>query len=348
MIEDRIQKVLWAVVDSYILNPDPVGSRFVTKKYAFNLSPATIRNIMADLEEMGFLRQPHTSAGRIPTDKGYRFYVDSLAQREDNEDPRLYRDLSERLETVIQDIDSLLGETTKTLSKLSHYLGVALSPRPETSTLRLTSLVRYKENEVVLILLTEEGIIKNKFIRLDQDLTQRDLNRIAEYLNAEFAGHTIDEIRSRIVKEMRRDKALCDTLIARAVRICQEALFFDHGNVFISGLSEVLGLPDFSDLQRIKEISKAIEDKHLIIKLLDTLSATEGVKVVIGSENSASEMNRLSMVVSTYKEGDRPIGTIGVIGPTRMDYLGAITIVDTAAKFLTRIMTEKMGPQKDL
>jgi heat-inducible transcriptional repressor len=176
---------------------------------------------------------------------------------------------------------------------------------------------------------------------MDVDLTQRDLNRISDYLNAEFAGLTMDEIRARIVSEMQRDKALCDTLISRAMTICRQALYFDYGDVFISGLSEVLGLPDFSDLQRIKEISRAIEDKHLIIKLLDTLSRSEGVKVVIGSENPASELKKLSMVVSTYKEGDRPIGTIGIIGPTRMDYLKAITIVDTAAKFLTRVLSER-------
>lgn len=345
MIEDRIHRVLWAVVDSYILNPDPVGSRFVTKKYAFNLSPATIRNIMSDLEDLGFLQQPHTSAGRIPTDKGYRFYVDSLSKREEVRDEHLYHELDElarKLEDIRQDINSLLGETTRTLSKLSHYIGIALSPRTEKSTLRMLNIFKYKENEVVIILLTDEGIVKNKFIHLDQDLTQRDLDSIAEYLNSAFTGYTIDEIRSKIVREMHRDKALCDTLIARAISICEEALYFDYGNVFISGFSEVLGLPDFSDLQRIKEISRTMEDKHLIIKLLDTLSESEGVKVVIGSESSASEMRKLSMVASIYKEGDKPIGTIGVIGPTRMDYLKAITIVDTTAKFLTRVMTEKM------
>lgn len=341
MFEDRIQKILWAVVESYISNPDPVGSRFVTKKYEFNLSAATIRNAMADLEEMGFLHQPHTSAGRIPTDKGYRFYVDYLSQRRFGEDIHLANDIIGRLENIRSDISGLLEETSRMLSTFSHYVGVALSPKPEKTTFRGINLFRYKDGRVMAVLLTDEGIVKNKIIRIESDLTQRDLNGISDYLNYEFAGQTLDDIKVKIVKEMYRDKDLCDTLIAKAIRICAEAFSFDEGSVFISGLSEVLGLPDFSDLQRIKEISKAIEDKHLIVKLLDMLSQSEGVQVVIGSENPASEMRKLSLVVSSYREGDRPIGTIGIIGPTRMDYVKAMAIVDTTAKFITRILSEK-------
>ncbi len=340
MLDSRTYRVLSAVVDSYIKNPDPVGSRFVTKKYAFNLSPATIRNIMADLEDMGFLQQPHTSAGRIPTDKGYRFYVDSLFREEGAFDTHLADELTRRLESIRNDITSLLTEATKTLSMLSHYLGVALPPKPDKTTLCRINLFRYKENQVAIVLLTDEGVIKNKIVHLDPELSQRDLNRISEYLNSEFAGYTIDEIRSMLLHQMWKDKAVCDALISRAIKICEEALYFGYSDIFIAGFSEVLGLPDFSDLERIKEISKTIEDRYLIIKLLEDLSESEGVKIVIGSENPATEMKKLSVVVSTYKEDDRPIGIIGVIGPTRMDYIKAITIADTTAKFITRVLTE--------
>ncbi|HYA32199.1 MAG TPA: heat-inducible transcriptional repressor HrcA [Thermodesulfovibrionales bacterium] len=341
MFDERIHRVLWAVVESYITNPDPVGSRFVTKKYAFNLSSATIRNIMADLEEMGFLHQPHTSAGRVPTDKGYRFYVDSLSQGEALPNTYHIEEIMRELESLRNDITALLKEASRALSAASHYVGVALSPGPEQTTLRGINLFRYKDGQVMAVLLTDEGIVKNKCIRLDPGLTQRDLNRISDYINAEFAGATIGEINSRLLGEMQRDKVFCDALISRAMRICREALRFDYSDVFISGFSEVLGLPDFSDLQKIKIISKAIEDRHLIIKLLDTLSQSEGVKVVIGSENPASEMRTLSMVLSPYKEGDRPMGTIGIIGPTRMDYQKAIAIVDTTAKFITRVLSKR-------
>ena len=341
MFDERIYRVLWAVVESYITNPDPVGSRFVTKKYAFNLSPATIRNIMADLEDMGFLSQPHTSAGRVPTDKAYRFYVDYLAQKEGTADVTLMDEIIRKLENIRTDVNALLKETSRTLSTFSHYLGVALPPNPNNTTLKGINLFKYKERQVMVVLMTDEGIVKNKIIQLDPDLTQHDLNRISEYLNSEFTGLTLDEIRSNVLREMHRDKAVCDTLISRAIRICREALSFESGDIFISGLHEVLGLPDFSDIQRIREISKAIEDKHLIIKLLDMLPRSEGVRVLIGSENAASEMSRLSVVVSSYGEGDKPMGTLGIIGPTRMDYMKVITIVDTTAKFITRILSEK-------
>lgn len=341
MIDDRLNKILWAVVESYISNPDPVGSRFVTKKYAFGLSPATVRNIMADLEDMGFLHQPHTSAGRVPTDKGYRFYVDALFRKEEELCIGCPDEAYERLGEIRDDINRLLDEATRTLSAHSHYLGIALSPKPEKAIPVKISLFRHRDDHVVVTLMTDEGIIRNKVIHLDRKLSIRDLERVSEYLNSRFVGRTLDEIRSAILREMLHDKAVCDDLIAEAIRVCQEELYFGGSEVFISGLSEVLCLPDFSDLIRIREISKAIEDKHLIIKLLDSMTDIDGVNVLIGSENPAEGMKKLSLVVSTYKEGDRPIGTIGIIGPTRMDYVKAINIVDTTAKFITKMLSEK-------
>ncbi|MEW6419464.1 MAG: heat-inducible transcriptional repressor HrcA [Nitrospirota bacterium] len=340
VLDERSKKVLCAVVQSYINFPDPVGSRFVTKRYPFGLSPATIRNIMADLEEMGFLTQPHTSAGRVPTDMGYRFYVDSLvAESEHYSNFEILQELYKRIEALKSDIDTFLGETTTTLSKLSHYLGVALSPRPNMITLKRIELFKYKADKVVTILFTDEGLIKNKVISLGSEVSQKDLNRIASYLNSEFSGHTFDEIRLRIVKEMSKEKIRCESLISKAMRICRETLSFYHGDLFISGLSEVLDLPDFADLKKIRELSKAIEDKHTIIKLLDKLSERDGVQVLIGSESSMDEMKKLSMVVSTCREDDRPIGIIGIIGPTRMNYEKAIYIVNNTAKFVSKMLT---------
>ncbi|MDI6890877.1 MAG: heat-inducible transcriptional repressor HrcA [Thermodesulfovibrionales bacterium] len=342
MLDERSKKVLCAVVQNYIDFPDPVGSRTVAKRYSFGLSPATIRNIMADLEEMGFLTQPHTSAGRVPTDRGYRFYVDSLVAGGDyylNID--ILQELYKRLKALKNDIDMFLGETTKTLSMLSHYIGVAMSPRPDMTTLKRIELLKYKADKVAAILFTDEGLIKNKVISLDSEVSQKDLNRIATYLNSEFSGYTFDEIRLRVIKEMSKAKTMCDSLISKAIKICQEALYFFRGDLFVSGLSEVLELPDFTDLKKIRELSRAIEDKHTIIKLLDKLSEFEGVQIIIGSENSMDEMEKFSVVVSACKEGDRPIGVVGIIGPTRMNYAKAIYIVDNTAKFITKMLVER-------
>src|SRR4030042_1664094 len=240
MLDERSKKVLCAVIQNYIHYPDPVGSRTVAKKYSFGLSSATIRNIMADLEEMGFLTHPHTSAGRIPTHRGYRLYVDSLMTKGDCSNKA--------------------------------------------------------------IILTDQGLINSKIISSDLNLTQKDLNRIAGYLNAELSGYTFDEIRQKVIREMSREKKQCDTLISNSLNICREAFFSSYGDLFIAGLSEVLELPDFADLQKIKELSRAVEDKHAIIKLLDKLSESDGVQIIIGAENTMDEMKELSLVVSTCKQ----------------------------------------------
>jgi heat-inducible transcriptional repressor len=344
ILSERSKKILYAVVQSYINYPDPVGSRIVTKRYSFGLSPATIRNIMADLEEMGFLTQPHTSAGRVPTDQGYRFYVDSLVSEGDlnsNIEIEILQGLYRRLEILKNNIELLLSETTKSLSLLSHYLGVAMSPTPDMTTLRKINLLKYNADKVAVVLFTDEGLIKNKIIAIDSEISQKDLNRIATYLNSEFSGYAFDEIRIKLVKEMAKEKIRCDHLISKAMGICREALCFPLNELFVSGLSDVLDLPDFADLTTIRELSKAVEDKHNIIKLLDKMSETEGVQIIIGSENEQDEMKRLSLVASPCSEHDRPVGVVGIIGPTRMNYSKAIYIVENTAKFISRLITRR-------
>lgn len=340
-LDDRSRQILYAVVQSYISKPDPVGSRFVTKKYSFGFSPATVRNIMADLEELGFLRQPHTSAGRVPTDKGYRFYVDAIphimeANRGDTEMAEFLCQFAKKLKSIRSDINSMFLEVTNALSMMSNYIGVVMPPRPGNTTFNRIDFIRYKGNRVVAILLTEEGVIKNKILTVDSRLTQEDLNRIADYLNSEYSGRTINEIRGMLVRKAYREKAVWDKLIARAIKLYEQAISFAENEVFVSGLYDMMNLPDFADISRIREISRAIKDKHTILKLLDELSDADGVRVVIGNENPVEELKSLSVVASAYKEKDRPMGVIALIGPTRMDYPKAIYMVDTIAKCISR------------
>lgn len=342
MLDERDKKVLCAIVQSYIDRPDPVGSEYITRKYSFSLSSATIRNIMAELEEMGFLIQPHTSAGRVPTDKGYRLYVNGLCPSEYKFDDRaIVANITRELESMKSNLDLLLSETTKRLSSLSHYLSIALSPKAGTAKFSRIKLLRHRKNQVVTVLFTEEGMVKNNIVDIESELSQRDLNRISSYLNSEFSGLTLHEIRTKIIREITKDKLIFDTLVSNAINICKEILSTSSENLFVYGFSEVLGLPDFSEVERIREISKAIEDKNVIVQLLDKLSESEGVQVIIGAENFLKEMKNLSIVASTYKERNRPIGCVGIIGPTRMDYPRAIAMVDFAAKLITRVLDEK-------
>ncbi|MFZ5997156.1 MAG: heat-inducible transcriptional repressor HrcA [Nitrospirota bacterium] len=341
MLDGRSKDILYAVVESYISTPEPVGSRFITKKYPFGFSSATIRNIMADLEDLGFLIQPHTSAGRVPTDKGYRFFVDALLHKErdsgQQEVPREFaKQFTHKLERIKTNMNAMFSEVTNTLSMMSNYVGVAMPPKSEKSTLKRLDLMKYKGSSVVAILLTDEGIIKNRVLNVHADLAQEDLTRIAEYLNAEYAGSTLDEIKSSLIKRMKHEKALWDKLIAKAMEICEQALSFGEDDIFVSNLYDVMDLPDFSNIARIKELSRAIKDKHMIVSLLDDFIEADGVNVVIGDENPIEDLRRLSVVSSTYKEGNRPMGVIALIGPTRMDYAKAIFMVDAVAKCVSR------------
>jgi len=342
LLDERSRKVLYAVVQSYISIPEPVGSRAVSKRYSFGISPATIRNIMADLVDMGFLMQPHTSAGRVPTDRGYRFYVDSLVAEYDSRfNADILQEVYRKLEALRDNIGGLLSESTKALSHLSHYLGIAMSPRLDMTTLQKLELIKFKSDKIAVIIFTDQGLIKNNVISLNTDISQRDLNRITSYLNAEFAGLTLDEIRVKVFKEMIRDKSKCEKLIMRAMTICRKALSVSFSDFFVSGLSEVLDLPDFADLEKIRELSRAIEEKHTIIQLLNKVIESEGVQILIGSENSADDMKKLSIVVSACRDEDRPIGVVGIIGPTRMDYEKTIYIVDSTAKYITKILAKR-------
>ncbi len=341
MLDERNKQVLCAVIQCYINSPGPVGSRIVTKKYSFGLSPATIRNIMSDLEDMGFLHQPHTSAGRVPTDSGYRFYVDTLSASKQCFNKELLLEIFKKLEMLKKDINSFPDETSKMLSSLSHYIGITMSPNPSMTTLAKIELTKYRKNQLAVILFTGEGIIHNKIVSIESDISQKDLNRIVDYINSEYTGSTLHEIRKRIIKEIAKDKVLCDKLISETIRICKYVFSISPGTVYISGLADMLELPDFCNINRIKDLLKTLDDKSIIVKLLDKISDFEGTQVFIGSENPIDEMKKLSMVISTYREGNRPVGAVGIIGPKRMNYLEAISLVDITATYITDMITNR-------
>lgn len=336
-LNDRSKRILCAVVQSYIDSHAPVGSRFVTNKFVFNLSPATIRSIMADLEDQGFLTQPHISAGRIPTDRGYRVYVDDLILQDAGNDQRV----SSFNSSASKDFNSILTDVTSTLAQISHYLVFASSIRPDTTTLNRIQLFKYKGRHIVALIVTDEGIIKNKLIESDLGLSQRELNRISDFLNSEFSGSTIDEIRQRLLKELSREKAIFDMIINKALDICAVALDLPHDDLMIAGLSELVGLPDFTN--KVNEIVKTIEDKQRIIKMLDELSTGDAVKVLIGSENPYCELNGLSVIVAPYKQSGRHVGNLGVIGPMRMDYSKTISLLKSAVESISKSMKQNGG-----
>ncbi|GAB4489082.1 MAG: heat-inducible transcriptional repressor HrcA [Thermodesulfovibrionales bacterium] len=339
MLDERSKRILQAVVQCYINEPGPVGSRAIKKKFSFDVSPATIRNIMSDLEEMGFLMQPHTSAGRVPTDTGYRFYVNALSSERAPSEDSLPDELARTFAAFRRDINTFLDNASRMLSQYTHYIGITMTPSEHATTLYRIDLLPYRKNKLAAVLVTDEGVIQHRIVTLEQELSPRDLADIADYINANFAGMPLDEIRGNIVREMMREKSLCARLIDDAVRLCNDIFVASTGNVYISGLAEALSLPDFADLERIRELLKTLEDRHNIVNLLDRIADSEGTQVFIGSENPLEELRPFSLVASTYKEGNRPIGAVGIIGPTRMNYRNAISIVDRTARYITDVLT---------
>jgi heat-inducible transcriptional repressor len=332
MLIQRYHEVLLAVVESYIDRPSPVGSRYVSRKHGFSLSSATIRNIMADLEEMGYLLQPHTSAGRVPTDQGYRYFVDSL-KIQDMDPGKAWQFLETRFVGVREDVEKLLAEATRELSSMSHCLAFAIPARPGGSTLNRIQFFSYMGTKIVCVLITNEGLVTTRILEHDADLSQTDLYRISDYLNAEFSGYTIDEIRAMLVKQLSKERTVQDLLINRALAICDDALSFPTEDIIFSGISELVGLPELSD--KINELTRAIEDKQRIVRLLEGLALSDGIRVVIGSENPERKMRNLSIITAQYHQGNRMSGALGMIGPMRMDYPRAISLVNQMARYVT-------------
>lgn len=343
-LDERTKRVLWAVVESYIEKPEPVGSRYIMKKYGFDVCSATIRNIMSDLEDEGFLYQPHTSAGRVPTDRAYRFYVDYIFQevlKSQSEQIKKYiENITRKLRKLRNNMDSLFHETTKSLSHATQYLGLALLPETDKTSLHRVDFIKFKDDLVIAVVINDKGIVKNKIIKAYPEITQNDLNKLADFVNINYQGKAFDEIREDLFRRLKKEKLFWDNLINKVLKMCHQALYFTREDIYISGLYNIMHLPDFSDIEKLREVAKTIQDRHLLIKLFENISEEEEVKIIIGDENPFEEFRSLSIIASPYREKDKSLGVIALVGPKRMDYQKAIMLVNAFAKSLTETLSE--------
>lgn len=341
MMNDRHQGVLRAIVQDYIRTAEPVGSRTLSRKYGFSLSPATIRTIMSDLEESGYVAQPHTSAGRVPTDKGYRLYVDNLMDR-----APLSREEVERIEQRVgpsaAEADDLLREAGKLLFALSPYVAVALAPRLQDSRFQRVEFVSLARDRVLVILLADSGLVHHKTIMVEEAVTQDDLDRMARYLSDLLKGRTLHEVRDLLVAQMAEEKALYDRLLAQALRLGAQALAGDtEADVYVAGAARIADQPEFADIQRMKSLYTAFEEKSKLVILLSECLRGGGCRVFIGSEIPVQDIQDLSVVASPYRRQGQILGVLGVLGPTRMDYGRTVALVETTANLLSRSFSEQ-------
>ncbi len=335
---DRGRQVLQAVIFEYIVTAEPVGSRPVAKKYALGLSPATIRNTMADLEEMGYLAQPHTSAGRVPTDKAYRFYVDSLMGSTQIGRPEALR-LQRQMAGTRTELDDLMESTSAQLSALSHYAGVILAPPLRQTRLERVDLIPVEGERALVVLATETGWGTSRILALEESVSPAELREIARVLTERYGGLTFQEIRTRLGDTAASVDA--DRIARLAVVLARKAFssLWDK-NLYIGGAMNMLDQPEFGDIGVMKAILRTFEEKRQLIEVLTTrASGSDGVQVVIGSEMPYQEMQETSLVAAAYKYGDRVLGVLGVVGPRRMPYAKIVPLVDYTARLVSRRLT---------
>jgi heat-inducible transcriptional repressor len=340
-LNERRIKILKAIVQSYIDCNTPIGSVLLTKRYAMGLSSATVRNIMAKLEEAGYISQPHTSAGRVPTEKGYRFYVDNLLEEQSlTLSSDLCRELSNKLRNHEKDNTALIDEAAKTLSSVSHYLAIATPPKVEDILLKRIKFIKYENRQVLTILISDEGIVENKIIELDRVYSQAQLDEAAMYISSKYIGLTLKEVRERISHQLSKEQTLYNKLTENLLYVFKNIIPLETEGMALNGLSGTSYLTDFASMKQIKGILRAIEDKKFMLRLLQQISDSKGTQVIVGMDKIIPAMNELSMVVSTFSNKSLVSGAIGIIGPTRMNYMKMIPIVDHTAKALTKLLSE--------
>ncbi|PTR04920.1 heat-inducible transcription repressor HrcA [Nitrosomonas nitrosa] len=334
MLNERTKILLKTLVERYIHDGEPVGSRSLSKFSGLDLSPATIRNVMVDLEEMGYVTSPHTSAGRIPTALGYRFFVDSLL---------VVKSLDSKEVSLLENQmhpdnpSRLINVASQLLSELTRFAGVVITPkRSGGAVFRYIEFMALSEKRILLIMVTPEGDVQNRIIFTETAYSQSDLIEASNFFNQHYAGCTIEEIRSRLQNELKQLRSDMTKLMNTAIEVSSDVIRESSEAVILAGEHKLLDVKDLSDnLANLKELFELFERKTKLLRLMELSRQAHGVKIFIGGESDVAVLNEVSVVTAPYEIEGEVVGTVGVIGPRRMAYERVIPIVDITAKLLT-------------
>lgn len=333
-LNERAMHFLKVLVERYIRDGEPVGSRTLARDAATDLSPATIRNVMADLEEMGLVASPHTSAGRVPTVHGYRMFVDSLVTLMplDAEQVELLR--SEL--GVVESASEILGSASRLLSSVSRMAGVVMIPRRDQAAVDHLDFLPMSENRVLAILVTKEDEVINQILHVKRPFGRGELDHFANYLNAEFSGLTLAQMRDRVVQRMKDHRAEMDRMMRQALRLAGEVIQAQESaeDCLIAGQTNLMDFNELAEMSRLRGLFDAFSQKQGIVHLLEGCLNEEGVHIFIGEESGYQQLDQCSVITAPYEVDDRVVGVLGVIGPTRMAYDRVIPLVDVTAKLL--------------
>ena len=336
-LSGRAQLLLKALIENYIRDGQPVGSRTLSRDSGLSLSAATIRNVMADLEDLGFVASPHTSAGRVPTDKGYRFFVDTLLKLKPLNQEEI-GEIERRLGGgEVSNGRSLVQSVSQMLSSVTHMAGLVTLPNPHYVALSQIEFVSLSENRALAIMVMNNREVQNRVVQLDRYHSAEELRRAANYLNEAFSGHSLPDVRAKLLGQLQETRQHMDQLMQDAIQVAQKV--FDSQSAeqveyVIAGETNLMGFAELSNVERLRRLFEAFNEKHDILRLLDNCLRADGIQIFIGHESGYRILDDISVVTAPYSIDNQVVGVLGIIGPTRMAYERVIPIVDVTAKLL--------------
>jgi len=339
-LDPRARHLLRTLIARYIHDGEPVGSQTLARHAGLDVSPATIRNILSELEDIGLLSAPHTSAGRVPTAQGYRVFVDSLLQIQPLADGEMAR-LRSELPTGVG-TQRLLGSATELVSAMTHFVGVVSVPKREQFAFRQIEFVPLEGQRVLAILVFADNDVQNRVLQTRRGYEPGELERIANYLNAHYAGRPLAEARALLLAEMRSARQEMEVLMAQALELADQAMASDAEDMLLAGQSRLIGVQDLSDLDRLRELFEAFASKREMLQLLERTLRAPGVRIFIGEETGMAPLDGVSLVTAPYGTAGRTLGVLGVIGPKRMAYDRVIPVVQAAAT----VLSQALGPDE--
>ncbi len=347
VFDQRSREILLSIIKMYVDTGEPVGSRTLSKYSKEKLSAATIRNIMADLEDAGYLTHPHTSAGRIPTDKAYRFYVDSILRQvkiSKSDESAIKHSL---LESEVSSATQFMERTSHLLSQMSNNVGIVVSPAIVQDILQHIEFLKLADGRILVIMVSRSGLVRDRVIRVEGDFSQAELDKTARYVTDNFKGLSLFAIRAEILKRMSEEKVLYDRLLQNAILLCNQGLEDEEqGKVYVDGTSTILTKPDFTDTERLRGLFRMYEEKGKLLKILNEClaeSTSTGIGIRIGAENNIPSLRNCTIITSPYTYGNNPtsvVGGVAVVGPTRMEYARMITVVNYIARLFEKVFSE--------
>ncbi|MDR1689057.1 MAG: heat-inducible transcriptional repressor HrcA [Clostridiales bacterium] len=329
VLNDRKIKILEAIINDYVATAEPIGSRTIVKKYDLGISSATVRNEMSDLEDLGLIIQPHASSGRIPSDKGYRLYVDSLMRYREltDEEGSFLRDI---ISNNINQIDYLMKETAKAISVLTNYTAIISEPQVKTAKIRHIQLVPFDDKSIIAVIVTDTKTVKNIAVNLEEATDSKTLSDISLVLNSQITG--VSGLDLKITENLLNKFPGSERIVTKVLNaLIMEFQEDEDVQIYTSGTKNILAFPEFSNIERAKEIFQALEEKRLLVTLLGQ-TATEDIEIVIGDENNIEQMKNCSIIKANFHIGGKKAGGIGIIGPTRMDYSQVASILNGIVK----------------